>query len=1127
MRTILAPLPLLLLIPSIAVAQEESGGDAGDAAPATASVDDVQPGSDADLEVFRQTYARYTERMEEIRAEIKRVVTHRYEEELRRIRSSYDAQTAEKEAEEREQRLRAIREHEEFIAKYPDSPYTAHRMFRLSSLYLEETDYQLLVDLEDYRKLEQQFDRGEIETLPEPPGKNYARSVRLFKRLIKDFPDYKYLDAAYYLLGYCYWDELSEQQDDELALATYHELTEVLPDSRYAANGHFMLGEVYFDDLEFDKAIAEYSAVMESGREDLWDRSLYKLAWAYYRKDDLDAAIPKFVELIDHSDTMLKEEGKESQLKPESLKYLAISLTDQADDQMVNPVTRAEEFFNEIGDRAYKYDVLVGINEVLKQQGRYDEEIVVLERIMELYPYSPDNPDFQYLVMTLHYAKDNPDPDAAIAARIALVERYKEGTPWWEANKANPDALRAASRYIEESLGDVARTYHAHAQSLFTEIGQQPASTEYLKAAAAYQDYLDRFPFAKDAYETQFQIAECYYYAGDFETAVAEYLKLERYPDTQYRGDTLDALAFAYEQLMNRQDGDYKANPQALANMQIALGEAPEQIQVIPLSDSQTRFVETADALYEFNPAHKDIARKLYIAAEIYYYHNQIDEARRRFQMIIDTYPTLAFAAYAVGHMVDSYHKTGDVQKVYELAEHYRNVEMLGEDEDLWTERREFFEVKKRNAQFILAEKAAASGEPEDLKRSGELYYAFYKEYPDNENAALALFNSALRYENAGDTVTANRYYEEFLDEYSKDERAPSIFFRIAGQYERTMDLDRAIDYYVRVARDHPNYKDPETGENYTANAWFNAAFLSLGIKEYDQAARYFLKYAGFPDAKDPHDAVWRAAEAYRDGGNQSKALATYQEYNRKYGDVDINRTMESLIKQATIYADMGRSRDEQKKKDELLELYHRARAEGAELNSVSVAAAAEAAFPAIEEMLAEYAEIRYPDTLDPEKLKPVHEEKIAKAREIQEAASQFLATYPDFNYIMACMYVRANVMQDFADMVWAWDPPYSRKIMGVPKNEDTEIEWMDLVDEQKIAIAEPLESEAIQLFETVLAKAKEMKKNAPYVEKAREALNKVDPNTYPMLKPQKTEFGDAPYETTPRPASAPVEESS
>lgn len=1091
----------LLLLPWPALAQ-------GDGA--------VHVATDQDLEDFRAAYGRYTERMDEIRAEVKRIVNHRYQEELERLSSKYDTRTDLLETQERERRLLAIREHEEFIAKYPDSPYTAHRMFRLADLYLEETDYQFLIGQADYRVLEDKWDAGEIKSLPEPPGKNYARAVRIYKRLIDDFPTYKYLDAVYYLLGYCYWDDLSEQQDDALALETYHELVTRLPDSRYAANGFFQLGEIYFEDLKFDDAITYYTQVMDMEAEDLYDRALYKLAWAYYRKDDLQSAIPRFVQLIDYSETMLLQEGKESQLKPESLKYLAISLVDQADDIDQMPITRAEDFFAEIGERGFKYEVLVGVDDVLWQQGRFDEELATLIRLQELYPDSPDNPDFQYKVMRLHYLKDNPDPDAAVAARIELVERFKEGTPWWEANKTNPDALRSASRYIEESLLDVAKTYHATAQKQFTDPGAEPARSGFIKAAEAYQEYLNRFPFAKDAYETQYQIAECFYWAGDYERAVAEYLVLDTYPDKTYYVDTLDSLAYAYERLMNARSGDYQDNPSSLANMEIALGDKPEQIPLLPISEDRMNFITSSDNLYEHDPTHEDIPRKLYIASEIFYFHNQIDEAQKRFATIIERYPELPFAAYAAGHMVDLYHKTGQLEKVYEICVAYLQIPMLGNDEELWKERLEFYEVKKRNAQFNLAERAGSGG---NLKGSGTMFEEFYREYPESENAALSLFYAALQYEKSGDTLRSNELYEEFLSKYENDERAPSIFFRIAEQYERTMDLEKAITYYEKVGKLHKEYE-------HAGDAYYNAAFLCLGIKKYELAARYYLKYANDFEVEDQHEAYWRAAEAYRKGGLRKQALETYQAYNRKFADKDINRTMESLIKQAEIYGEQRDTRRQQQVQERILALYHEARGIGAELNTVSVAAAAELAFPEMEVALAEYDEIKLPDVLDQEKLQPVLEEKKLAAKAISEQAAAFIATYPDFNYIMAGMYIQANVIQMYADMIYTWSPPYDRKIMG-PKTEDTKLEWEDLISDQQITLAEPFEIEATGLFELVIAEAKNRKQNAPYVEKAREALHKVDPNTYPLLKPHRIQFDRSHYKPVPEPRTAPVEETS
>ncbi len=1120
MSRLLHWLPILCLLPLGALAQTDE-----EEAAAPPPVEEILPATEADMDNFREAYARFGDRVEEMRDEFRRIVNHRHSEEIQKIRSSYEAQIAENEVIEQELRLEAIRQHEAFIAKYPRSPYTAHRMFRLADLFLEEMEFQFLVDSMEYHKLEDLFELDEIKSLPEPPGYDYANAIAQYKRLIRDFPDYEYLDAAYYLLGYAYGDDMSAQKDDALALNTYRELVTTLPGRRYAAHGWFQLGEIYFDELRFDDAILAYEQAIASGVEDLFDRSLYKLAWAFYRKDDLDQAIPRFVQLIEHSDSMELTEGKSAtQLRPESIEYLAISLVDQADDVEMPPILRAESFFSTSGDKQYEYDVLVQVDDVLWQQGRYDEEIEALARIVERFPNSPDNPDFLHKMMQLHYIKDNPDPDAAQDIRTQLVELFREGTPWWEANKSNPDALRAASKYIEESLLDVAKLYHRTAYLQFNESGavpgSEPARSEYLKAAVAYQDYLDRFPFAADAYETQYQIADCYYFAAEYERAIHEYKELDKYPDKSHRSDSLDALAFSYERLMEDRGGDYKANPLALMNQEIPPGQKPESVAELEISPLRKDFIGAVDELYVDAPAHEDMPRKLFIVAEIYLFHNKLDEARIRLQDIIDRWPTLSFAAYATGYMVDSYKQMGDLEKVYELADLYRNVGMMGEDEAYWNDQRlPFFEGIKEDAQFMLAMKAGESGDIEAFKQSGERFETFYREYPLSDEAATSLYNAARQYENGGDTVNSNRLYEEFLDVYPEHDKAPAIFFRIAGQYERTMELNRAIGYYTQVARLHPDYEK-------AADAHWQSAFLSLGLKRYDDAARHYLKYANDFEVKDANEAYWRAAEAYRDGGFPKKALKAYGDYIDRFGQEDANRTMEALIKQAQIYADQGNMRQETATKERLLSQYHATVASGGQLTRPAVAAAAEVAFPELQAAVDAYSEIKLPNTWDAEELKPVLEEKQAGFKAIQVQANAFMATYSHFDYIMASLYIKADVVQLYVEMIYAWTPPYNRKIFG-PKTEDSLADSEELLDDQKIQLAEAYEIEVVKLYELVLAKAAELKQNSPWVERAREALHKTDPNTYPLLKPDRVQYDNAPYEASPSPAVAPAEETS
>ena len=608
-------------------------------------------------------------------------------------------------------------------------------------------------------------------------------------------------------------------------------------------------------------------------------------------------------------------------------------------------------------------------------------------------------------------------------------------------------------------------------------------------------------------------IAECYFWAADYEQALQEYANLGRYPDKTYVGETLVAVATAYERLMKVQEGSYKDNPLALENFEVDLGQKPEQIPDLEISELRQQYIKAVDDLYAYDPNHEDIGRMQYKIAEIYYFHNKLDEARRRFELIIDRWPSQPYAAYSAGLLVNSYHQVGDVQKVYELCEYFLRFPMLGDDEELWETRLATYDTKRRNAQFRLAEWGAAT----DMRGGGRLFEEFYREHKGTENDSLSLFNAAIWYEKAGDTVKANQLYEEFLDEYGEHEDAPSIFFRIAEQYERTMDLDKAIDYYVRVAQLHPDFES-------APDAYYNAAFLSIGLERFDDAARYYLKYANDFEVEDAEDAYWKAAEAYRDGRAYREALDTYLEYSRRYPDEKLDRTMQSLIQRMKIYEEQGNGRMHARTEEEMLALYDEVYVAGriGELSRASVASVSAAAFPTLLARIDEYDEIRLPNTQDQEKLQPVLAEKEAVAQTISLEANAFIQKYPDFDHIMACLFIMADLYRKYADMIYAYDPPAPSWTRG---DEDAQFEFEELIEEIKIELAEPREIKAIELFEIVLQRAREMKQNSPWVEKARQALHEADPNTYPLLKPDRIEYGDAKYQPEYAPVAPPAPE--
>src|SRR6185436_462924 len=134
----------------------------------------------------------------------------------------YDESIHKIEDEEKQRRLDAIAELERFYKKYPDDRrWTPDVMFRLAELYFERAndDYLAAVDASQ-KAAEAASAAGSHETAPPvPPTPDYKLTIDLYKRLIGEFPEYRLIDGAYYLLGYCLGEMNQEPEAKQAYLA--------------------------------------------------------------------------------------------------------------------------------------------------------------------------------------------------------------------------------------------------------------------------------------------------------------------------------------------------------------------------------------------------------------------------------------------------------------------------------------------------------------------------------------------------------------------------------------------------------------------------------------------------------------------------------------------------------------------------------------------------------------------------------------------------------------------------------------------------------------------------------------------------------------------------------------------
>lgn len=1089
---------LVLALPYAGRAQDPAAPAAGDVQIAEAASAPLALG---EFESFKQTRQRFTERMGELEADTRTYLDQREVAERQKLAEGYDAAIRTLEDTERSQRALAIEQFEEFLTRYPDRDYANHVRFRLADLHWEQAREDWLEAYEEYNQLEAQLEQeGRGDELPPPPQMDVSKPIALYERIILENEgkprnqQYEFLDGAYYALGFCYMDQSSMQQDEDLARQTFQKLIAARPDSPLSDDAHLFLGNFEFEANKYKEAIAEYRTVYDKGAEGKqFEAAMYQLAWAHYKLDEYDQSKRLFCQLLDHSDQKYKESGKKSSYAPDAIKYMAYTFADIADRQQKDPTEVARQWFSQYGARDYEWDIYVALGDALTKYGRFDQAVNVYKQLQkdERWRLRPENPEFQMQVVKLLVSGTYADLAASAAARIELTERYNDKSEWWYANRHNPEALATARRFIEESLADVAIEYRKNADE-----DQKPAS--YALAAEKFQEYLDKFPISDDYYEMQWYLADTLYRAKDFEKASKEYASLIKTAKHHKYGDgSLFQLMRARQEVLLLKFGPPDRLPENTPTERTYTSPWKRDVTVYALSDDHKKFIETADKVlsHAFAPpaenepdfqkaVNESRAAIMYIPGQILFYHNRFDEARPRLLELIQKLPETDEAAYAAGLIVNSYQVEGDLSAVREYTKKFANMQLGADAATIAAKQAEFKNILEGTA----FKQALALVEAGDREGAAEAFLQFIKDFPKSEYVKVALYNAANSYEIVGKAQRANELFEQYVQQYPKDEQSARLYFRIAANYESTFELDKAIAYYESLLKNFPK-------DQFAADAKFNAAYLRIGLGDHAAAAKALEDYVRmFPDREDAEEVYFMAGEQYEFTG-AANAIKFYNQYLQKFGTRNADRALEAKYRIAQLYKEQGNTKAYDKTMDELLAEFRKLVAAG-RANDIHSEARRYAAESAFREVQANY------DRLVGEKLTGRDEKKdveilTRKEGEVQQfrdATLDFASAYADFEYGTAVLYLRAASLLYYADLGFSVQPP-----PGLSDEEDAA--FRQILEEQVYPKYYPIQDKAKAEFQQLIELSKEKKTWSPWVGKAYETLNTLDPFTFPAEK--------------------------
>ncbi|MEZ4272872.1 MAG: tetratricopeptide repeat protein [Myxococcota bacterium] len=287
-----------------------------------------------ELRALAETVRGFEEEALEHRKSTNKLIEQKYQQKKNVLFNYYEKLIVDLEDEQRNRRDSAIKKFEAFVEHYPtDKRYTPDSMFRLSELYFERSYDKYFQARQHYDKAMDSWGQTSDDPEPTEPEFHYEPTIAMMQRLIVEFPDYRLLDGAYYLLGYC----LAEQGEEERAVDVYREMVAVRPESHFAAEVWTRIGEYYFAANELDDALQAYTNVLGHLESPFYDKALYKLAWTHYRLADPERspqefqnAVDTFVRLLEFNEST-KAQGKERgrDLRNESIQYIAISFAEE------------------------------------------------------------------------------------------------------------------------------------------------------------------------------------------------------------------------------------------------------------------------------------------------------------------------------------------------------------------------------------------------------------------------------------------------------------------------------------------------------------------------------------------------------------------------------------------------------------------------------------------------------------------------------------------------------------------------------------------------------------------------------------------------------------------------------
>lgn len=463
--------------------------------------------------------------------------------------------------------------------------------------------------------------------------KRFGPAANQFASFIRQNPDHELIGAAYYSLGWSYFQMGSFDQ----AIAPLREFLENYDPPEialfpYDTDTQLRLGDSYYAVGDYEAAIKTYQEAI--GAEPGGDYAMFQIGNSYYRAESTYEAVTtfrKFLRIYPYS--RLREQAQYN------IAYIYLNSG--------NYTQAIEEFqtvINKYPNTTWAARSQYNIGDAYYNSGEYPQAIEAYRTVMEKYPQS------DYIIEAVN------------------------GIQYAQLSAGGADSSTAA---LEDFLAENPQTTTAD-RLRYRQAETLMQSGDYEGAINEFRQYIRITNNQQLLPEAHFSLAEAYEQTDQLNRALETYgLLVETYPDADKAGPALAALgrishnrgeyqqAFDYFEQLGSKGSRYRLEAYiGMGNAQLALGEAEQ---------AREQFELALGVNASYDPARVGIG-KVELENENY------QEAKDRLSLVAESNTTEigAEAQYLLGVIEQE-------QQQYEQAlEAYSNVEVLYRAYDEW-----------------------------------------------------------------------------------------------------------------------------------------------------------------------------------------------------------------------------------------------------------------------------------------------------------------------------------------------------------------------------------------------------------------------------------------------------------